>query len=161
MRIPIHSLTLSWALTGSVIWHLLWSQSISLSIAGITTTPPHAPTAMDRKECQHSCQCPYLSHPGTLSHGSPQATNSGPNLKSDLLGLLHTIRQTLHTPTLDSTPDLWFHLAAGPLTRSLNPFTCPLSAHSESNLQARTVSTSCLKLGKKRRFWGLGPGVDF
>lgn len=34
-------------------------------------------------------------------------------------GLLHTIRQTSNTPTLNSTSDGWFHFTAGPLTRSL------------------------------------------
>lgn len=140
-----------------VIWHLLCSQSISLP-----SFQPHCGShgmLLQWYFCQYSC----LLHPCILSHSSPQATNPGSDPESEVSGLLYTIRQTLNTLTRASTSCLWFYLTGGPLTRSLILlFVLGLLLLSKSNPHAGTVRAACSKVGKKkRRFWGLGPAMDF
>lgn len=109
----------------------------------------------------------FLSSLSMLScHIAPhKLLNSGSNPESEVSGLLHTIRQTcewVNTLTRASTSCLWFHITAGPLTRSLILlFVLGLLLLSKSNPHAGTVRAACSKAGKKSRFWGLGPAMDF
>lgn len=113
---------------------------------------------VDPMECHFSNigQHPYLPHPCIFSHNSPPTTNYGSNPKSDLSGLLHTIIQTSHIPTIDSTSH-----HSWTLDQVTNLFICPWSAPFVWVQHTRWNSEGCLlKLGK-RRFWGLSPIIDF
>lgn len=81
VRSQFHSLPPSWASPRS--WSTDSSSAVSLSATPLWT--------------------PYFPHACIFSHDCPQATNYGPNPKSDLSGLLHVIIRTSHTPTKDST----------------------------------------------------------
>lgn len=124
VRSQFHSLPPSWASPRS--WSTDSSSAVSLSATPLWT--------------------PYFPHPCIFSHNSPQATNYGPNPKSDLSGLLHMMIRTSHTPTKDSTsPRSWT------LEQVTNPFICPWSAPFVSVQLTSWNGEGCLKVGKEKK----------